>query len=91
MMEEISAGGSEGHTCHDPPGRGARLIVAEDDSKGVGQRGPEHGLALWPEGEGGWAGWGLRASAFGLRLSHFHRVSRSAEQTGLRHKANLSR
>ena len=79
-MEEINSGGCEPPAGNDPPGCRTRLVMAEDDSEGVGQRGPEHRLALRPEGEDrrpDRGRIGLQASAFGLQQNPMQRRLRS--------------
>src|SRR5579863_3678785 len=78
-MEEINGGGYKRRAGYDLPRCRAPLVVAGDDSEGIGEGGPEHGLALRAEGEGG-REIGLRAElalrevegSFGRRLFYFH-------------------
>ena len=67
-MQKINAGGRKCCAGDESTTGWTPLIVAEDDSKGVGQRGPEHGLALrLRRAKERWAGWAPdRGSGFGF-------------------------
>ena len=65
--QEIECCGEEGRGSDDPRGCGARKVSAGDDSRRIGESGPEHRLARGLELEFVWRGWAFRRRKFWKR------------------------